>query len=155
VKDYKAELAAARAKQALDKQLKKAGDKRANISFAGGRKPKVEEELPPTLEELELPEAHETRLKELIGEHRRLNAQIKPLAKRKKEIAEDVKPICKLYGMEKFLVNGSASSYYKTTKSTIVKELLLANGVPPDVIIKSTVTTDSWAFKSGKEDDDA
>lgn len=147
---FKDKLAAQRAKEALDKQLRKVvKDSAPSLNFAP-RKEKEKEPPPPDLRELDIPAADRSKLARLIGMHSELTSDIGKLTKEKKELTEDIKSLCKVYELEKFMAAGVKSNYYKISRETISSELLLAQGVSHAVIARATVKTDSWAFRTGK-----
>lgn len=151
--DFKKLLAEKRLQKSLDKVKSDAAPNMHPISWT--RERKVEEPQPPDLKELDLPKSDETKLTGMIKRHVEVTATIGKLTKEKKVLTEAIKPLCKLHGLDKFMVEGNKSNYYKTTRKTISKELLLMHGVAPAIIEASTVETESWSFKStaGVEDE--
>lgn len=148
--DFAKKLKDLRTQQALEKQLAKVKkDTAPSMNVTAGRKKKEEEPPPPDITELDLPPAEAKRLAGLIEQHASISRTQSTLNKQKKVLTEEeIKPLCKIYKLDKFMANGSKASYYKTTRTSISMTLLLANNVPPDIIAKSTVTKEVWQFKA-------
>lgn len=156
--DFKAKLEAERAKKALEKQLNKIkGDSAPSMNPSWNpRKKKEDEPLPPDLKDLPIPLKDKVKLRRLITEYNALGITKSASAKRQKILSEEIKPLCKIYNLDKFMVEGARSAYYKTVRTSISKELLLAHNVSPEVIAACTVSNTVWAFKvsgSGVDND--
>lgn len=160
--DFKKNLADLRAKKALEKALSKAKASAApNMNPWVGARPKKEKQKEPPapdIREFDLPKPQLNKLTSMIAEHAGLGAEISDLTRRKKALTAAIKPLCNNYNLTKFQAGGVPAIYYRSTRTYISKQLLLANGVSPEVIAKCTETTESWAFKTtgeGTDDDES
>lgn len=148
--DFAAKLKAQRAKEALEKQLAKTKKQSApNMNPSYRKKDKKVEPLPPQLDELHnIPPTARMKLRNLIQQDAAITRTQSTLAANKKKLVEEgIKPLCKIYSLDKFMVGDQRANYYTSTRKTIVEALLLANGVSPEIILKCTVTRDFNMFK--------
>lgn len=160
--DFKKQLADKRTKDALERQLakvKKAGAPNMNPSWTPRESKKEAEPPPPSLSEFnEIPAVQRLKLARLTEQLASMSKTQRVMAKAKKTIVEDeVKPLCKLYKLDKFMVGENRASYHRVMRATISKDILLACGVSPAVIAKATVAKEIWQFKvtvPGQQSDD-
>src|SRR2546430_2222822 len=146
--DFKARLAQERAKKALEQKLRNIKDGATLILNPWARKAmkteKLEEPPPPDLREIDMPAVDRTKLSRLISRHVAIGCEEAALKAEKKQLTEAIKVMCKDYSLEKFMVGDTRSAYYKQTRATIKKELLLAANVSPKVIAACTEIKETW-----------
>lgn len=147
--DFAARLKAERAKLALEKELAKARKASSpSMNTWTPRKPKVEDPPPPSIEELDLDPADTAKLKRIVDQHASITKTQGLLKKRKGTLTEEIKPLCKLYGLDKFMVGENRAVFYSTERTSISRDLLLQCGVSPEIIRKCTVIKHIDQFKT-------
>lgn len=150
--DFVKKLADQRAKEALENRLSKVKSGSApSFNPFGGRKKKEPEPPPPDISEFEIPPDSRVRLGRLISQYAAITSTQAKLKARKKELTDQIKPLCKLYKLTKFMALGNRANYYITNTTTISRERLLARGVTAEIIADCTITTPSWAFRASPE----
>lgn len=154
-----------RAKDTLEKQLAKATKSSAPSMHPTWtpHKKKEEEPPPPSIDDLNVPPADRIKIRRLIGQHATITKTQSTLKKTKARLVEGgdikddegnvvdhvigLKQLCKLYGLDKFMVGENKAVYYTTTRKTINMDKLLAAGVSPAVILKCTDKKTIQQFK--------
>lgn len=137
-----------RAKKTLEKQLAKARKSSApSMNTWTPRKQKEEEPTPPGIDELDIPAGDKSIMRQLVNQHASITRTQGILKKQKSTIVDSVKPLCKLYKLDKFMVGENRAIYYVTNRTSISKDLLLQAGVSPAIIKKCTVTKEVQQFK--------
>lgn len=145
--DFKKALAEQRLKKKLEAAIPKPRKATMVPDWTPRRKKKEDEPPPPDLRDLDVEEHDRKKLVNLIMQHREASILERDGKATKKLVTPSIKLICKRLGLDRFMVDGGLASYYTISRPTISKELLLAEGVPPDVITRCTVVTSSEAFK--------
>lgn len=150
-------------KKGLDEQLDKAKKAAAvNLNPPMNREKKYSKrDEPPPMDIREIatvPDRVRRNLSELVGEHAKLSVSINRLTKDRKELTAEIKPLCEHYGLDRFVADGVLGTYFTTTRKSISRELLLAHGVPPEIIVACTEVSESDIFRSksltGSDEDD-
>jgi hypothetical protein len=154
--DFKKALADKKAaREILEAQIKAARDKSSPSMdpwSGAGHKKKEPEPPPPDIRELDVPDNERGRLTRMIEQVAAITKTQGTLKKQKTDLVSEIKPLCKLYGLGKFMADGNRSAYYKQTKATISRQKLIEHGITPDVITACTVISTSWAFKTSGPD---
>lgn len=86
-------------------------------------------------------------LARLCAQHVEWNQAEKVARDAKKPITAKIKEILARNKATKLMVGDIRASYYNAPRSSLSRDLLLANGVTPAVIAKSTVTKDAYSLR--------
>jgi len=157
--DFTKKLKEQRAKEALDKQLAKVKASSApNMNVTATVKKKKEEEPPPPdINDIEdIIPLDRADIRQLSLRHAEITKTQAVLKRQKKGLTADLKEFCKIYGLDRFMVEGNRASYYSTERSTISETLLLAEGIDIKTIKKCTVTKTVSQFRmtpAGEEEE--
>jgi len=109
--------------------------------------PPKEEEVVPSVKDLIHNKKDLLTLRRLMTEHISLSAVEREAGSKKKKITEQIKKLAGTYQIGKADYDGDRINYYSSERKTIKPDLLLAQGVQPNIILKATETTVSYALK--------
>lgn len=126
------------------------------VPFKPPPTPKEEEVIPDIREVVDNP-SDLTKLVKLVKTYSEWQAQESEAKRAKKPLNEDIKKLLGKYSVVKAWCGGLKVNYFNSPRTSISKDLLLANGVSPLVIAKSTTTKDVYSLRitePGQEDDE-
>lgn len=127
---------------------------RPDVTGWRGRKTEPD---PPDVAEFITDREDLSTLRSLVCLHVDYSAQERSAKHAKKPVIESLKSICNDYKLGKVLCDRNKISYFKTTRETISKQLLLDAGVSLVTILKCTVRSESYSVRvtpPGQDDDD-
>lgn len=130
--------------------LKKQAEAKARQSAPRGSKGRTVPKdyvPPPLIDEFDLPLKAVRELNTLMHQHHEITKQQSELKADKDALTEEIKKLCILYKIDFFQLEGLQAKIFKTRRTTISKELLLAAGISPVTIIKATKVSSSDSLK--------
>ncbi len=109
--------------------------------------PPPEPEYVPDIQEMGLDKRTLSQLSNLIIQHGELGYEKRKLEKERDKLTPEIKAILGEYQIGKCLCGEYRVAYFNVPRTSLSKELLLENGVPPAVIAACTVTKDVYTLK--------
>lgn len=119
--------------------------------------PKAEAEVIPDAREVIESDLDRVMLARLCAEHVEWGAAERAAKAAKKPLTEKIKAILARNRASKLMIGDIKANYFNAPRKSLSMDLLLANGVTPAVITKSTVTKDAYTLKltgPGQEEDE-
>ncbi len=109
--------------------------------------PSKEEEAVPQLNELIDSLKERRAFTNMVGAYLEFSEDYKRADAGKKRLSTDMKKIVGSYGISKVMVDGNLVNYFNAPRSTIERDLLLAAGVSPKIIIECTKVTPAYTLR--------
>lgn len=154
--DFKKKLDQTKLAKTLAQVAKEAAPSMLPLPLEVDKKPKKKADFLPPLEETDLTLADKLALARLTEIHVDILQQEKELRDAKKPLVGRIKGIIgeRLWGA---MVGVNRVRMYQTSRTSVSTDLLLAQGVSPQIIAKATKVTTSWGLKitpPGEDDDE-
>ena len=109
--------------------------------------PKKEEERVPLLKELIADRKDKNSMTLMVERYLAWSLQEKEAKKEKDVLSKAMKIIVGSYGISKVMVGVNTVNYFNAPRSSIKSELLLAQGVSPEIIERATESTPAWTLR--------
>lgn len=111
--------------------------------------PPPDDEPTPDIRELDLPDVTIRQLSQLVLQSAEWGTVIKEATTARKPITEAIKKVLAEHQISKFNCDGVLVAFYSAERSSIKPKMLLAQGVPQDVIDAATEKTVSSTLRVG------